>query len=91
MKRFYNNEPEPDDYYEENDFDEDAEDALSRMIFEEDASILGAWQTGLLSLSISFLSLGFFWKFKNYKTRLKEVQEVYNAFKMLTDPTQEEE
>lgn len=88
MKRYYNDEP--DDFFEESDEDED-EELLARMFSDEPDIIFGEWESNLLASAINFLSMGFFWKFKNYKTRLKEIQEVYTAFHMLTNPLQEEE
>jgi hypothetical protein len=87
MKRYYNDDPEPEDFFEGEGGDEESP---SHMIYEE-SEILGGWQLNVLAVAINFLSQNFFWRFKNYKTKLKETLEVYDAFYESTKPKKENE
>jgi hypothetical protein len=86
MKRYYNDEPEPEGFFgpEDENYDEE-EELIKQAMMAEQQGVMSDQQLNTLAVAITFLSANFFWRFKSYKTKLKELNEVYLSFQQLMD------
>lgn len=77
MKRYFNDEPEPDDFFNDPDDDEEEMFDSPQIVFDQMGSDA---ELNVLALAIAFVQNGFFAKFKSHKTKLRQVREAYNMF-----------
>lgn len=96
MKRFFNNEPDPDDeLFSEDDFDDDFDEDFDDdddggdfmpevVVHKTDIYTESSPHQDLLDKAIAIASGSFWWKFKGFETRIKEVQSTYLALQLIT-------
>lgn len=89
MRRHFRGEkPNFDDDDDDDDFEEDEEMVdieVQNLHFVEYDIIKGEMKQKILQQAISFLQKSsFWWKFKKFKTKLKQIEETYNHFCNMT-------
>lgn len=94
MDRFYNNDPEPEFPFDD---DEDEMDEPSTVYIDED-SLIEAMHMDLaqselnhhlIGKAIEIASNSFFWRFKSTKTKLKDIEEIYRTLLRITEDSEE--
>ena len=85
MKRYYSDDPEPEDFFpEENQFDGDEdEEAMQQMIIEEQGVDIVGTQLNIMATAIHFLAQSFFWKFMPWHKKVQMIEATYTRLNNL--------
>jgi hypothetical protein len=79
MKRYYNDEPEPNDFFDPEDDEEeyDDEEEFLRQAMMSEQQGQNDQKMNTLAIAITILSSNWFWRFKSMKTKIQDVSETY--------------
>lgn len=104
MKRFYSDEPDPDDEFEfQNIFNEDEEmedEEGEAYAFIDESDLIGAMQLDIaeqelnqemLEKAMKIAKQSWFWIFKSSSAKMSEIEFIYKKLKKIADEEEESE
>lgn len=93
MERFFNNDEEPD-FSQFQEGDEEGDEGQEESLYVDQDGLLEVMHVdlaqnelnqGLISKAISIAEKSWFWSFRSTKSKMKEIEEIYQQLLRLTE------